>query len=229
MIERRISPWVDEFNGFITALGDRPDASQLQDDVVYVIKDVFTTRDGSWEPSDLPGSIPQWARDDYLAREFNNAGGDHHLFAAVIGLDGQFMQCKGIFFWSDGLRKLGYPNYSGYVPRETDPSSGWGDIPVFAGYFPDQGQSGPWCWTTVGPADVMGGGGLPYNLHVSWFVVWQAMRRSDYENGGDGDDSGDGGTPDSGVINDLMQRIAMLEYRVARLEAVHPMAPTHDG
>lgn len=222
MIERRISQWVIEYNGAITELADRPDSDQLQGgDVVYIIKDVFTTRDGSWEPSDVPGSIPQWARDDYLSADFHQAGGDHNLFAAVIGLDGKFMQQKGVFYWSDGLEQLANPQYTGYVTRETDPTSGWSDIPVFAGYFPDQGQQGPWCWSTVGPADVMCGGGLPYNLHISWFVVWQAMSRDEYEGNGNGENGGDG------TDTELEKRMAMLEYRLARLEALHPAPPTH--
>lgn len=223
MIERRISQWVSEFNGAITELPDRPDSDQLEGgDIVYVIKDVFTTLLGSWDPTDQPGSIPQWARDDYLSADFHQAGGDHHLFGAVIGLDGEFMRQKGVFFWSDGLDELGNPDYSDYVVRETDPISGWSDIPIFSGYFPDQGQQGPWCWSTVGPADVMCGGGLPYNQHISWFVVWQAMRREDYEgNGGNGDNGNDS------AVAELEKRVAMLEYRLARLEALHPAPPTH--
>lgn len=219
-IERRISPWVIEWNASIVDIPDRPDAGNLQGgDVVYVLKDIFTTINGSWEPSNQPGSIPQWARDDYLSSDFANAGGDHNLFAAAIGLDGQLMKQKGMFFWSDGIEQLGNPDYTGYNRRDTDPTSGWADIPIFAPpFYPDQGQSGPWCWSTVGPADVLCGGGLPYNQHVSWFAVWQQMRREDYEGGGNG---GDGGT------TELEARIAMLEYRLARLEALHMVSPPH--
>jgi len=44
-------------------------------------------------------------------------------------------------------------------------------------YVPERGEQGPWCWTPRGlVAEVMCGGGMPANLHISTFVVWQAVR-----------------------------------------------------
>jgi hypothetical protein len=110
--------------------------------VIYVVKDIFTTRNGSWEPLDQTGSIPQWARDEYLKPfdapdYFDDAGGDHHLFAAVIGLDGKLVRGQEIIYWSDGFDMLGDPEYDNY--------------------------------------EVVCGGGLPANNHISFFVVWQAV------------------------------------------------------
>ena len=41
--ERRVSEWVEHYNMQIKSLDDRPDNPDPDGDVVYVIKDVFTT------------------------------------------------------------------------------------------------------------------------------------------------------------------------------------------
>jgi hypothetical protein len=175
----------------VRGIAERPDALPASD-VVYLIKDVFTTRDGQWEPSSIYGSIDQWARDSYLKpfgdpEYFDDAGADHHLFTAIIGLDGKLQKNADILYWSDGFGMLGDPNYDGYAvgsvgaryPR-TKERSGWGNIPMEGGssYVPERGESGPWCWTPKGlVAEVMCGGGMPAKQHISIFVVWQAVPR----------------------------------------------------
>ena len=187
LIERRIGEWAQRLNVSVRTLHERPDALAVSENqqVVYLLKDIFTTRDGSWEASEKPGAAPEWARaylrpvgaPDY----FDDAGGDHHLFAAVLGLDGEFMRNQRIRFWSDGFDKLGDAAYEGYILRETKPGSGWINIPIGPGssYVPERGESGPWCWAPEGAADVVCGGGLPAKQHVSIFAVWQAVRSAD--------------------------------------------------
>ncbi len=174
-IDRRISPWAEENNIYIEELGRSP----IPDDAetVYLLKDVFTTINGSWEVTDERWSVPQWARDDYLTAEFDDAGGDHHLFAAVLGEDGEFMRLKQIIYWSDGFENVNNPAYDGYVYRETKAHSGWINIPIFSGssYVPERGESGPWCWMPTAGSETICGGGLPSNHHVSTFAVWQAV------------------------------------------------------
>jgi hypothetical protein len=177
---------VKPFNIGIKAIDERPD--KPGGDVLYLVKDIFTTRDGSWELSDKPGSINQWARDAYLKPFgapdfFDDAGGDHHLFAAIIGLDGQLMREKEVIFWSDGFDKLGDANYQGYVLRQTKSHSGWANIVSGSGssFVPERGESGPWCWAPAGAAEVVCGGGMPAKQHVSMFVVWQAVKREDVQ------------------------------------------------
>lgn len=179
-VTRRISDWVTHYNVTVKPLAQRPDNPQGK--VAYVIKDIFTTRNGSWEPDNQPGSLPQWARDTYLkplgAEDyFDDAGGDHHLFAAVIGLDGKLQRGQEIIFWSDGYEQLGNPEYRGYVRRFTKERSGWANIITGPGssFVPERGESGPWCWAPAGAAEVVCGGGLPANHHISFFVVWQAV------------------------------------------------------
>ncbi len=182
-VERRISDWVDHYNMQIKSLDDRPDNPDPDSDVVYLIKDVFTTMNGSWELSDEPGSVPQWARDDYLKPEFLEAGADHHLFAAVIDLDGEFVKNQPVSYWSDGFDRLGDPGYDGYVDEQTKESSSWANMFMAGGssFVPERGESGPWCWAPGGASEVMCGGGLPANHHLSTFVVWQAVKRDDLE------------------------------------------------
>jgi hypothetical protein len=179
-VERRISEWIPHYNVRIMPITARPD--RPSGDVVYVVKDIFTTHNGSWEPDALPGSLPQWARDAYLKPlnapdYFDDAGADHHLFAAVIGPDGNLIRNHEIQYWSDGFEMLGDDSYDGYVHRMTKEKSGWANIVTGPGssFVPERNESGPWCWAPSGAAEVVCGGGLPANQHISFFVVWQAI------------------------------------------------------
>ncbi|MCS6828717.1 MAG: hypothetical protein NZ553_19060 [Caldilinea sp.] len=189
--ERRLGRWVGPMNLTIKSIAERPDhPTPGPDGLVYLIKDVFTTRDSSWEPSDVYGSIDQWAREAYLKpvgdpEYFDDAGADHHLFSLVLDLHGNKIKNQELLYWSDGFDKLGDPAYDGYArgPGDhrypvTKERSGWGNIAMFgSSYVPERGEQGPWCWTPRGlPAEVMCGGGMPANKHISIFVVWQAVR-----------------------------------------------------
>jgi hypothetical protein len=183
-VDTRVSEWIALYNVSINPIAARPD--RATGDVIYLVKDIFTTRNGSWEPISLPGSVPQWARDDYLKPlnapdYFDEAGGDHHLFAAVIGLDGNLIRQQEILYWSDGFDVLGDANYKGYIRRRTRERSGWANIITGPGsiYVPARGENGPWCWAPTGAAEVVSGGGLPANHHISFFVVWQAVPNPD--------------------------------------------------
>ncbi len=192
--ERRISDWASRFNVGYSRWNQRPDKPAPEDGYVYVLKDLFTTHNGSWEPGPGLGAIPQWAREAYLKPfgapdYFDDAGGDHHLFAAVIGPDGQLIRNKEIRYWSDGYDKLGEEDYEGYVRRQTKEKSGWINIPIGPGssFVPERGESGPWCWAPEGAADVVCGGGMPAKEHVSTYAVWQAVKESELTGGGGGE------------------------------------------
>ncbi|MBV7335674.1 hypothetical protein KFU94_47000 [Chloroflexi bacterium TSY] len=189
LLERRIGDWATRLNITVRPISERPDAfdviAETDSDVVFLLKDLFTTRDGSWEQSEIPGAVPDWAR-EYLRPlgapdYFDDAGGDRHLFAAVIGLDGQLLKGHQIRFWSDGFAKLGDPSYTDYIYRKTKEHSGWINIPIGPGssFVPERNEAGPWCWAPEGASDVVCGGGLPANQHISTFAVWQAVRRQD--------------------------------------------------
>lgn len=157
----RISDDARKFNISVQAYDARPG------DMVYRVKDIWTTRDGSWDVSSKPGSLPQWARDAYLSSAFDDAGADHHLFGGVQR-DGQMVGNFPIEFytWQDG---------GNHVTVNAKQRSGWANIVMWSSsrYFPDQGQQGPWAWKPAGvKADMVVGGGMPYQMHVSWFATW---------------------------------------------------------
>ncbi len=88
------------------------------------------TVDGSWQITGRPDDVPQWAIDSYYAPEFLEAGADHHLFGAVIGLDGKLVRDMRITYWSDGFERLGDPDYDGYTTICVKPESGWANLPL---------------------------------------------------------------------------------------------------
>ena len=73
----RISDWAQKFNLAVKRCEERPD--HPQGEIVYRVKEVFTTLLGSWDPSSDYGAIPQWARDAYLkpwgAQDYLRRGG----------------------------------------------------------------------------------------------------------------------------------------------------------
>ncbi len=180
----RISNWATQFNAKIICSEDRPD--NPTGDMIYRIKDVFTTCDGSWDPSNATGAIEQWATSSYLLPPndptyFDDAGGAHHIFARVLDLEGKPITNQDEFIcWSDGVHLLGQANFAQYIKMTITPKarSGWGNQPIWSSFSPARGETGPWAWCPRGAADVIVGGGLPDNLHISWFVVWQAEKRA---------------------------------------------------
>lgn len=181
----RKNEWIDKFNVKIVTFADRPDLMG-DAETVYVVKDIFTTRDGSWEPGKSdPGAVSQWARDTYLrpfgAQDyFDDAGADHHMFSRLEKPDGTFVREARMVYWSDGLAKLDDPSYNSYVHVKTKHHSGWGNVVLSPGanYYPDQGKSGPWSLKVDGPSEIVTGMGMPVSMHVSFFVVFQEVPRS---------------------------------------------------
>lgn len=180
-----ISRWVKDLNVVVRKAEERPD--QPSGDAVYRLVDLFTTHSGSWEPSGRTGSITQWARDKYLRPLgapdfFDDAGGDHHIFARVLdGAGRPIVRDNLIRFWSDGFEKLGDPAYTGFVHATPKRKSGWANQPIFNHFSPERGERGAWCWCPQGAADVVVGGGLPNNQHISFFAVWQERPRRQSE------------------------------------------------
>ncbi|MBX3014387.1 MAG: hypothetical protein KF832_22890 [Caldilineaceae bacterium] len=180
----RIGTWATRFNVKVIRCEERPD--QPAGEVIYRLKDLFTTRDGSWEPSAQPGSVEAWARDSYLLpphhpEYFDDAGGDHNLFVRVLDEQGKPLRTADLVIgWSDGVHLLGEANFAQFIKMTITPKarSGWGNQPIWNSFNPEQGETGAWAFCPRGAADVVVGGGLPHNQHISWFAVWQAERRS---------------------------------------------------
>ncbi len=145
------------------------------DGKVYRVKDLFTTRDGSWEPSGVLGSIPQWAREQYLRPwgapdYFDDAGADHHILGGIFDPATNRMAKPAIItYWT-------WTDNSNYVVVPVKDKSGWANIVMFNSYSPERSERGAWAWkpsTGDIPADTVLGGGMPNNLHVSFFATWQ--------------------------------------------------------
>ena len=126
----RISDWAQKFNLAVKRCEERPD--HPQGEIVYRVKDVFTTLSGSWEPSADYGAIPQWARDAYLKPwgaddYFEEGGADHNLFALVLDLEGKPVKAGiQIRYWPDGFDKLGDAGYTGYLAACSETPFGLG-------------------------------------------------------------------------------------------------------
>lgn len=130
----------------------------------FEIKDIFTTQDGSWDPDDKPYSVPQWARDAYLTKSFDDAGAAHHLFSRFEDENGTPMHFYVSYQAGSGSMEL----------VETKPS-GWANLPMFNSFSPERGEHGPWRAFKPDIRHGINGTGLPNNLHVSTFVVWQRV------------------------------------------------------
>lgn len=173
--------------------------------LVWLVKDIFTTHNGNWDveakaaikaaqvseaerreenEAVLAGplfGIDQWARDAYLfppndPRYNSDGGADHNIQVCVQNQDGTQLAGAGVVFSSNGVSALQPPGPD-EVLRNTEPH-GWGNIPIFApaSYPP---ALGPWSATKLsdlGAADIVTGMGLPWNWHVSTFIVYQATR-----------------------------------------------------
>lgn len=175
--QTRFGQWIAPLRLTVCPISERPDQPLARNGIKYYLKDLFTTRDGAWQPSDKPGGVDAWAG-QYLTPNFDDAGAATHLFAAVIGVDGKMVNGQHIVFWSDGIEKLADPNYQKYISQYTKERSGWCNLFMSpsSSYAPERGESGPWCWCPAGASDVIAGGGLPNRQHVSIFAVWQAVK-----------------------------------------------------
>lgn len=159
----RISDWAKSFNIRVERAPVAPGTP------VYRVKDIFTTRDGSWEPSSVPGSIPQWARDAYLTKDFDDAGGATHLFGAMMR-DGWIVPGGTIEYWThtDNQNRV-------FIKAK---NHGWANLFMSpdASFVPDRGEIGPWAWCPAwSNTDTVIGGGLPQRWHISTFVVWELV------------------------------------------------------
>ena len=169
-VERRIAPVFDRLNLEVVPLGD---VVPVVGDVVYLLRDFFTTELGSWEVGQHEFGLPQWARDSYLkgygaADYFDDAGGDHHLFGAVVGERSSLLrEFPFVFAWPDGQDV-----------QRTKAMSGWANEAIYSKYNPERGEQGSWRWwpQVEGYVEVVKGASLPFGRHVSFFAVWQEVR-----------------------------------------------------
>jgi hypothetical protein len=119
------------------------------------VVDRFTTRDGSWEPNNLPFSITQVAAEKY--KGIQGAGAAHHIFV-LPKVDSAVVEFNTL----DGKNK---------TEHFTDKNTIWVHHPIFEPYNPDKGEEGAWHVWVDGERVTQEGIGLPYGWHVSTFLV----------------------------------------------------------
>ena len=186
-MDQRISPWMMEridlqgLNLKVMPWQDRPDKAAWSGNTVYVLKDLWSTYNGSWEyANDSKWTLPQWARDTYLKSMDDplyiaEGGADHHILGGCLDINGARMAGKGMLFTTNGINSF---DLATWVKVNTK-ASGFANVEMFASslYYPDQGVQGPWAWCPFGLSDVVYGAGMPYQHHVSFFAVWQEVNK----------------------------------------------------
>lgn len=189
---------------------DWNESEMLPDSLVWQVLDIFTTHNGSWDVESkaaikaaqsskaqrreeneavLAGplfGIDQWARDKYLfppndPRYNSDGGADHSIQICIQDELGERVSGAGVVFTSNGTSYLQPPGQD-VILRDTT-SHGWCNIPIFspASYPP---ALGPWSATklsNLSAADIVTGMGLPWNWHVSTFIVYQAVKWGDLQ------------------------------------------------
>lgn len=117
------------------------------------VVDRWTTRDGKWEPNNLPFSITPIAAAKYGS--VPGKGAAHAIFVHPPQ-DAHVVE----FNTEDGKNKSEV-----YAPFP----GGWVSFPIFRGYNPEV-EKGAWL-VRIDGQKVAEGIGLPYGLHVSTFLV----------------------------------------------------------
>ena len=186
-MEQRISPWMMErtdlqgLNLKVLKWQDRPDKGIWTGDTAYVLKDLWSTYNGSWEyANDAKWTVPQWARETYLKPMDDplylaEGGADHHILGGCLDINGARIEGKGMLFTTTGISTFDLSKWA----KKNTVKSGFANVEMFASslYFPDQGKQGPWAWMPFGLSDVVYGAGMPYQHHVSFFAVWQEVSK----------------------------------------------------
>lgn len=131
---------------------------------IYELVDLFTTQDGSWEPSSAPYSVPQWAL-KYLPG-FSSAGAATHAFARVEDERGAAIAVD-VRYQAGGLID--------FVATDEKPEM-WSNHQINGSYNPIAGERGSWSmYPALSAAQRISGIGLPGNYHVSVFAVWRKV------------------------------------------------------
>ncbi|MFN8493148.1 MAG: hypothetical protein U0350_36430 [Caldilineaceae bacterium] len=131
----------------------------------YALHAIFTTSNGQWYPSDNPFSIEQWAIDQWGKASFMERGAATHILVRVENQDGTAAPATVFFRNGDSSFSLGTANKP----------SGWQNMPIYDSYNPGNGEHGGWAVFLDGADLGVKGIGLPYNWHVSTFIVFRAL------------------------------------------------------
>ncbi len=189
MIARRFGQWIHELKYEVKPLDERLRHSPAGEEVqrFYLIKDIFTVRDGSWDDSDkVIGSVEQWAREQYLqdweaAFAYEDIGDYPHIFTRVETPQGLPIRNKTIMAWDDHFERIFDNNFDMFLDIEVEPTTGWGRLELTSDAMYDPGlEQGPWCIKPMGFAESVEGLGLPRMLGISSFIVWVELPIEEY-------------------------------------------------
>lgn len=134
---------------------------------VWRLTDLWTTIEGSWEPSASVYSVPEWARSEFMS-VFPMTGGNHNIYAVMLAPIGEGkvapVRDERMKFWHNHGAFFQQPKSAGYFEQD-----------IFGSFNPDAPeQSGGWSVSPEHPiSDMVSGMGLPMNQHVSLFCVWR--------------------------------------------------------
>jgi len=124
----------------------------------YQLIAAFCTIDGSWD------NVPEWAQ-VYATADFPERGGDHNVFGRCLDMQGNVIPNKTFVITWPGGQDTRQPE-----------ASGWANVPIYAYFIPDRGETGPYTWNPINGNRLMGLG-LPWKRHYSFFGVWREVPR----------------------------------------------------
>lgn len=125
----------------------------------YELVELFTTQDGSWEPSNKYFSVPLWAL-TYLPG-FTSAGAATHAFVRVEDTNRKPITID-VRFGSAAISTNSKPEM-------------WAIQQVSGNYKPDHGERGSMTIDFPAARQRIEGVGLPWNNHVSVFAIYRQM------------------------------------------------------
>ncbi len=191
MIARRFGQWIHELRFEIKPLDERMRHSPTGEEVqqFYLIKDIFTIRDGSWDDADqVVGSTEPWAREHYrqdweAAFGYDDIGHYPHIYTRVETPQGLPIRNKTIMAWDDHFERIFDRDFSVFLDVEIEPTTGWGRLELTSDAMYDPGlEQGPWCIKPMGFAESLEGLGLPRMLGISSFIVWVELPIAEFNN-----------------------------------------------
>ena len=188
---RRIAPDLVDAGVTVKPLHEREDfdVENMKDDsMCRVLVETFSTRDGSWVPSEQTYSIPAAPAKRYRPTDtrclFDDAGGATDLFMLLLNEGRPVnspLECNDIHHGESGF--IIYNDQGLRIYQKAKPKSGWANIFMDKGsaYYPDKGQQGPWTARPFGYSDEVEHLGLINRWHISIFMVFELMTWGDYK------------------------------------------------
>lgn len=141
----------------------------IANDTNYVVTDIFTTYNGSWEVTGQPFAIKQRFRDKFLKTTndplyIDDGGAQKHILVGIYDKNGKPIQGKEVVFNTkdEANRYIMPTKKSGFSNVQLSASSA---------FWPESGQSGFWYITLPGTNLKVAGLGLPNKWHIATYII----------------------------------------------------------